>query len=373
MMASEQEACWVGAMSSRTGAIGAGMFVDGPTTRRWAAAYAFVLGLVCGGAPSTAWAQPPADAGGGAVSAAPSPLSATATQQWLVRAHDASRNLSYTGTFVVLSSGGGMSSSRVWHAAEGDDRAERIDALSGAPRSVFRHNDQVTTFLRDRHLVKVEHREAYGLFPHLLAAGIDPVDSHYEAVSKPGERLAGQDTQVIELLPRDDLRYGYRLWTEKRTGFAVRLQTLDKAGHVVEQAAFSELDLAPAIHPAELLAMMNDTSGYEVQTQNPHPVSADNEGWQMASGIPGFVSVGAFRREGLTAGAPLQWIFSDGLATVSLFIEPYGARKRSAWHMSNGVTHMLAQDKDGKWWVTAVGEVPAKTLHVFVRALQRKP
>jgi sigma-E factor negative regulatory protein RseB len=300
-------------------------------------------------------------------------LSGSIAEQWLVRAHDASSSQNYTGTFVVLSAGGGMSSSRIWHAAEGGQQAERIEALSGTPRSVFRHNDQVATFLQDQRVVRVEHREAYGLFPHLLAPGVQPVGEHYEALHKSGERIAGQDTDVIELLPRDELRYGYRLWTEKRTGFAVRLQTLDKTGHVLEQAAFSELDLAPALQLDKLVSMMADTSGYQVETQESHSVSVDNEGWRMASAIPGFEPVGAFRRESLTSGAPLQWIFSDGLATVSLFIEPYGTRPRSPWHMTNGVTHMLAEEKNQKWWVTAVGEVPAKTLKVFVSSLQRQP
>lgn len=309
----------------------------------------------------------------GPVRSASAALSGAAAEQWLVRAHHASRSQNYTGTFVVLSAGGGMSSSRIWHATDGDQQAERIEALSGTPRSVFRHNDQVATFLQDQHVVRLEHREAYGLFPHLLAPGVQPVGEHYEALRKSGERIAGQDTDVIELLPRDELRYGYRLWTEKRTGFAVRLQTLDKARHVVEQAAFSELDLAPALQLDKLVAMMSDTTGYQVETQESHPVSVDNEGWKMASEIPGFKPVGAFRRDGLTSGAPLQWIFSDGLATVSLFIEPYGTRQRSPWHMTNGVTHMLAEHKDQKWWVTAVGEVPAKTLKVFVTSLQRQP
>ena len=67
--------------------------------------------------------------------------------QWLARMHDASRKRSYVGTFVVSSADGSMASSRIWHVCDGEQQMERIESLTGTPRSVFRRNDQVITFL----------------------------------------------------------------------------------------------------------------------------------------------------------------------------------------------------------------------------------
>src|SRR5207253_395023 len=75
---------------------------------------------------------------------------------------------SYVGTFVVSSIGGGMSSARIWHAQEGDVQVERVEALTGAPRSVFRRNEQVVTFFPEAHVVRTERRESLGLFTSLL-------------------------------------------------------------------------------------------------------------------------------------------------------------------------------------------------------------
>jgi len=88
---------------------------------------------------------------GNAWAGAPAPDSGQSPErnvsEWLSRMHDASRGRSYVGTFVILINNGGMSSARIWHASDGDVQVERVESLTGAPRSVFRRNEQVVTFL----------------------------------------------------------------------------------------------------------------------------------------------------------------------------------------------------------------------------------
>jgi sigma-E factor negative regulatory protein RseB len=62
--------------------------------------------------------------------------------EWLLRMHEASRRRSYVGTFVVSSYAGALSSARIWHACEGDVQMERVESLTGAPRAIFRRNDE---------------------------------------------------------------------------------------------------------------------------------------------------------------------------------------------------------------------------------------
>jgi sigma-E factor negative regulatory protein RseB len=76
------------------------------------------------------------------------------------------------------------------------------------------------------------------------------------------------------------------------------------------------------------------------------------------------------------SGTVLQWIFSDGLATVSLFIEDLIAGHHGPEGLRvMGATHTLSRsvpDKAGGWWLTVVGEVPAQTLQAFALALERR-
>src|SRR6476620_2882212 len=80
--------------------------------------------------------------------------------EWLARMHDASRQRNYVGTFVVSSSNGSMSSSRIWHACDGNRQVERIESLSGERRSTFRRDDEVLTFLPETRTVRSERRES---------------------------------------------------------------------------------------------------------------------------------------------------------------------------------------------------------------------
>ena len=71
-------------------------------------------------------------------------------------------------------------------------------------------------------------------------------------------------------------------------------------------------------------------------------------------------------------GSTLQCIFSDGLASVSLFMEAYDPRRHVAeGALSLGATQTLTR-RAGDWWVTAVGEVPMPTLVGFAQGLERR-
>ena len=77
---------------------------------------------------------------------------------WLLRMHEASRKRAYIGTFVVSSASGSMSSARIWHVCVGDKQIERVESLTGAPRTTFRRNDQVVTFMPDARVVRSAKR-----------------------------------------------------------------------------------------------------------------------------------------------------------------------------------------------------------------------
>jgi len=319
----------------------------------------------------------PADA------AAVSPTAERSIADWLMRLHEASRRRAYIGTLVV-SSDGNMASSRIWHVCDGEKQIERVESLSGTPRSTFRRNDEVITFSPQSKVAVTEKRESLGLFPHLLKSPDSAIDQFYSARAQGRERVAGFEADVVQLAPKDKLRFGYRIWSEKKTGLVVKLQTLDLDGHVLEQVAFSELQLDAPVSMDKLTQMMRNTEGYRLEKPELVKTTAAAEGWQLKSQVPGFKPMSCYRRPAGTdaqSSDPLvQWVFSDGLASVSLFIEPYDRRRHGVEGlMAMGATHTLVRrmtdksnDKDGGWWLTVVGEVPGPTLQAFAQGLERK-
>jgi sigma-E factor negative regulatory protein RseB len=298
---------------------------------------------------------------------------------WLMRLHEASRHTTYTGTFVVSASGH-LASAKIWHLCEGDQQIERVESLSGTPRATFRRNDEVVTFFPAARVAVSEKRESLGLFPNLLKAPAPEIGAYYDIQHLGMERVAGLDAEVVQLQPRDALRYGYRVWSDKGSGLVVQLQTLATNGKLLEQAAFSELQLDAPVNKAKLTQMMGATQGYRVERREVQKTTPEAQGWTMVKQVPGFQSAGCYTRPvALLAGASgrpertMQWMFSDGLATVSLFVEAFDASRhvREGASELGGATRTLTH-RLGAWWITAVGEVPPATLALFVQGLERR-
>ena len=332
-----------------------------PTGRRWFGLLAAaLLCLVVIGWPTPALAQATANA--------PS----RSLTEWLTRMHDASRQRAYQGTLVV-SAGPNMSASRIWHVCDGSQQMERVDTLTGTPRTTIRRNSDVITFAPESKTAWVEKRESLGLFPELLRMPSNAIPDHYDVRETGTDRVAGHQADRVEIVPRDALRFGYRIWAEQKTGLVVKMQTLGEQSAVLEQVAFSELNLSAPVRMDALKRQMADTRGYEVHKPVMRKTTAEAEGWRMKEVVPGFASMSCHTR-GAPGGAEptsMQWVFSDGLASVSLFVEPFDPQRHGAEKIAvAGATHSFAQRRDAHW-ITALGEVPVATLRRFAQALER--
>lgn len=304
--------------------------------------------------------------------------------EWLFRMHEGSRKRTYVGTFVVSSSNS-MSSSRIWHACDGEQQMERVEALTGAPRSSIRRNDEVITFHLDSKVAVSEKREFSGVFPGLLKSNQAGLAQFYSARQLGVDRVAGIDADVVLLQPKDKLRFGYRVWSERKSGLVMKLQTLDTDGRVLEQAAYSELQLDAPVSMSKLTQMMSNLDGYRLVKSDMQKTTALAEGWQLKSLPPGYKPLSCYKRmvakaDGLNTESAMQWIFSDGLASVSVFVEAFDrARHVHERQAATGATHSITRrfidrpgEQSGDWWLTVVGEVPVPVLLGFAQSLERK-
>jgi len=320
-----------------------------------------------------------ASARGGATAQAGDAPPAMGVVEWLQRMHAGARQRNYVGTFVVSAAGGDLSSARIWHVRDGDMQIERIEALSGPPRSTFRRNHHVMTFLPEAKVVKVEKRENLDLFPNLPDRPDSSIGDFYDVRAIGKDRVAGFDADVVQLVPHDALRFGYRIWSERRSGLVVKLQTLDSDSRVVEQSAFSELQLDAPVKAQALSQMMSNTGGYRIEKLELERTSAQDEGWVLKSPVAGFKPRSFYRRPAAGDKAAqdrtVQWTFSDGLASVSLFIERYDEKRAPAdGVLTIGATNAIRRrlpEPANDWWLTAVGEVPQQTLNAFAQSLAR--
>jgi sigma-E factor negative regulatory protein RseB len=296
---------------------------------------------------------------------------------WLDRIHEAAQRENYEGVFVYQHDNFVQSSRIAHYAVRGDGEFESLESLDGPPRKLLRHDDDLYTFVPERHLCVIEKRLNRDAFPALMSESGAQVLSVYDPKLLSGDRVAGLDAQVIELDPKDAYRFAYKLWADAKTGLLLRVQTLDASGHVLEQMAFTQVRIGVPAQKAAIAAGMRDTKGWTLVRPPVSPIDMEAQGWRIAPDIPGFQRIRELRRPmaAREAGEPPipvdQAEFSDVLSTISVFVEPVEKNSRKEGSGSTGATHVLVT-RYRDYWVTVLGEVPQATLQRFASAIEYK-
>lgn len=295
-------------------------------------------------------------------------------EAWLQRMNQALRHRNYVGTFVYVH-GEHMESMRVFHRADTEGGIERLIALSGPPREVIRDHHSVKCILPDSRMVLVERRYAAGRFPAALPASVPAarLAAYYEFKDLGDGRVADYPTKIIGIMPRDQYRYGYRLWLDTKTGMLLRSDLLDSSGHSVERVMFTSLRYPQVIPDAELRAT-EIGAGFVWNIQGDRePLSPAEAGvrWEATRLPPGFVlSLTDVQR---VAGVPQpvrHLVFSDGLASVSVFAETAQASRNALIGPSQmGAVNAFGRQV-GDHHLTVVGDVPAPTVELIAESMR---
>jgi sigma-E factor negative regulatory protein RseB len=297
-------------------------------------------------------------------------------QQSLDRMARAAQTLNYDGTFVYRN-GATIQSMRIIHRVGDEGERERLVALSGAPREVIRDSERVTCILPDRQTVVVAKSRPRS-FPYskLFESGTG-FSRFYTLKAERGERVAGRHTQLVTVDPHDRFRYGYRLWMDRDLGLLLKSELIDEHDEIVEQLVYTNIDL-PANIPDELLEPAISGAGYTwYNDDRSAPMiasAADSEPDWYPGWLPdGFELSDVARDPILASRDPVEHlVFSDGLASVSVFIEQLDAASEPL----DGLDTMGAVNAYGRmvedYQITVVGEVPAITVERVSRSIVRR-
>jgi len=301
-------------------------------------------------------------------------------QAWLKKIQSAAQKLNYSGTFVYQQ-GSQMRTSRITHLLEGRNEIEKLEILDGKPREYVRNNDEVTCYVPETKTLLVEKRVTHDVFPAILAANPTELAEFYNVTKDEMGRVAGHDCQAIVLEPKDSLRYGYKLWAEKSTGLLLRAQTLNEKREVVEQISFTQISIGN-VDRNKVRPSFSNTSGWREESAVMSQVSLS--GWTVKSLPPGFKKIREVKRmvsDASASGAAAatlqsshrevsQMVFSDGLAAISVFIEP-GSQSRTEGSLQQGALNIVGK-RQGDFWLTIVGEVPSAAIRQVANSIEFK-
>ena len=295
--------------------------------------------------------------------AEPALASQEEAREWLERMSDALASRNYQGLFThtTLRQSETM---RIVHRVGRSGSTERLVSLDGSGREIVRTPREVHLYLPDRKVVLVEPRTDESSLSRALPPAGPELDALYDLKVRDGNKLLGHRVKIIDIRPRDAHRYGYRLWLDEETAMPLRTVVVGGFGRPVELVSFTQLDLPPRIDPKETEPSIDATGFQWVRSVRSigEPPSAVAQ-WRPMHLPPGFRLV-ATRVQTLPGVAlPVQHlIFSDGVAAISIFIEPGDpAGPAPPQSSSVGSANAYSTPIHGHL-VTAVGEVPLETV-----------
>jgi len=290
----------------------------------------------------------------------------------LERVERAVEDLNYEGTFVHIA-GNRADLMYIVHRAEEGVAVERLVSLDGPRREIIRDEDEVTCIFADEKSVMVERRKQNSPLREAIPRDIARLDQHYRfELLKPVIKL-GRETSVLAILPEDDLRYGYKLWTDKESGMLLKSQVVDRYGKVLEQVLFVSLELPDSI-PEDHLKPTIDTDDFTWYVQQDTAVeSGVGTAWH-AEKLPAGFELKTSNTGVMAGGAtPVEHlVYSDGMASVSVFID----RADSESAAPEGPSRMGAANaytiRVGGHMVTAMGEVPQTTVRMIAQSVRAR-
>lgn len=292
---------------------------------------------------------------------------------WLKKMASASRQLNYAGSFVYRSSRQAENSRIAHFVNPAGGEFERLETLDGPPREVIRTNDQVTCYLPASKTVIVEKRNPRR-FPALLPEQLTGVSDSYNIRKEGMDRVADHECYIIVLEPKDNLRYGHNFCAEAGSGLPLRARSYNEKKEPLESFAFTQItiggnfnrEMVKSRYAAKSKDWKVDRSGLPV-AETP----ADT-GWVLVSRLPGFKKLTEFKRSIAGRATPVAHIvFSDGLAAVSVFIEPMPNGRATQTLSHQGAVNIYTRPV-AEYMVTALGEAPAATVMQIANSLELK-
>lgn len=322
-----------------------------------------VLALAAGSLSTIGWADP-------------APPATEEARQWLERMIEATQTLNYEGTFIYIQ-GPHVESMRIIHGSGPEGERQRLFSLNGPPREVVVANNHVVCLLPRQQATFPGSDYQRSPFPLSIPRELGRLESHYAFEMLGEDRIAGLETRVIAIKPRDAWRFGYRLWLDESNGMLLRSALLNEQGQPVEQLMFTDLQVKPQIEESAFQspALSPEVASTSGGAGNPGPPPAGEpvkeSVWRVGALPEGFAKVLHNRFTEASGQHPTEHlVFADGLATISVFLEkldeePPILQGESRFGSMNAFGRVIAGHQ-----VLVVGEVPAATVQRIATSIE---
>ena len=308
-------------------------------------------------------------------------LSIKSGSELLTLMNSAFTDLAYDGEFNYFS-GDELASLRVVHKVVDGVARERLVHLNGAPREIIRHGDRVDCYvLPGDDLLSLEDSIPSGPFARAFVREFERLSTSY-VVEKFGQgRVAGRPAIRIAVKPKDQHRYGYRLWLDRENALLLRSELIDANGTKLEIFQFSRIVFGNQVDDGALSASPISQSKVNhlrlalSGRQEMRESQSQQARWQT-SWLPQGYKMAMADIKNKPSHAVTNLMYSDGLAAFSIFVEPMPKSGAASMVSQRGATvalnHAVQQNKQS-YLVTLVGEIPVATAHKIIKSVSLLP
>jgi sigma-E factor negative regulatory protein RseB len=295
-------------------------------------------------------------------------------RELLARMNEALTSRNYDGIFAHQQ-GRKVEMLRIIHRVQDGRTMERLASLDGSGREFVRAGNELTCYLPDKRTVLVERlageRPLLGNFPKFDESST----AFYDVEEIKRTRFLRRDTRVIAVNPRDEFRYGYRLWIDEETAMPLKTQLCDGRGRVIESLLVADLKM-PKMIPDTAFKPDVSTEGFQwLRTERESTKDSSGNGalWSALKLPPGFrMTVRSTQVMPGQSSPVMHLVFSDGLASVSVFVEQAskaaGGAPAAPSSVQVGSSSAFSTEIGGRK-VTALGDVPQVTVRTIANSM----
>lgn len=288
---------------------------------------------------------------------------------WVQKMSRAMQELSYKGRFVYQHNSQ-LESMSILHVNDAKGKRERLISLNGEAREILRDNANLTCVWPSSRQVVVDPVSPSDKSPLWIPDDVKRLGKFYDFKLVGRDRIADHPAVVISIKPKDQFRYGMMVWIQEQNGLLLQSNLFDEQGRPSEQIMFTELALLHYDDQKSFSVLPKIASGYSLirsHSDKSGRFPADNR-WQLTSIPSGFHIESSFRKTMPNSSDFIQqMILSDGMASVSVFIEKL-VDQSMLGESSMGAINAYTT-KHGGFGVTAIGEVPAVTVKTIAQSV----
>ena len=299
-----------------------------------------------------------------------SPVIADSAMEWVQRMSDAMRSLNYQGDFVYMENNR-LEGMQISHYKDEQGEKERLLSLNGEAREVIRDNQNLTCIWPSSRKVIVDLARKNSFSPIFIPDDIARLEKFYEMKLVGKDRVANMDAVVVHIDPRDQYRYGMKFWINEANGLMMKSSLLDENEQVIEEVMFTRLELFEGDNKPFIDTMPPIDDNFTLvryHSGDSSKIFAADNAWQLTGTPGGFWRESVVRRKIPDSDLFVQqMVYTDGLASLSIFIEKKTDLTQSGVSSMGAVNAFIRILDD--YSITAIGEVPAITVRKLAESV----